>query len=303
MKKRALPTILLALVGAVFLVSCGGGTGLNPDPKVRTVPDVTSIKVERFVTDEQKKEEKSKPVYYSGKVTLTLTGTNLDQELTVRFTKCVNLEEVADSATALERVYTCTLRGVGYLPIEVLTTNELSRIWISKIYIPLPQVAINTNQGSFTFELYPDSAPKTVDNFLQYVSEKFYTNTLFHRVIASVMIQGGGFDAELQAKATHDPIKLERTGMSNLRGTIAMARTTDSDSATSQFFINVADNTALDTLNGGYAVFGTLISSASTFQSVLDKLDTIAAVPTQTVGTHADVPVTPVIISDITQKQ
>lgn len=307
MEKRLVPTTLLAFFAAVFLASCGGGLGLSPDPAIKTVPDVTAVRVERFVVSEEQKSDKGKPLYYSGKVTLTLTGKNLDQELTVRFPKCLGLEEVAGSATALERVYTCTLRGVGFLTIEVLTTAELNRLWISKIFIPLPAISINTNMGSLVFELDAERAPQTVDNFLRYAHEGFYANTIFHRVVPSVLAEGGGFDTNLRAKATHEPIKLERSGLSNLRGTIAMARTAEPDSATSQFFINVADNTALDTRNSGYTVFGKLIILGRQTQKDIDaqfaRLDAIAAMPTQTVGAHPDVPITPVIIEDVEQKE
>ena len=125
------------------------------------------------------------------------------------------------------------------------------------------EVNIETTAGSFVIQLYPDKAPITVANFKQYVKEGFYDNTIFHRIIAGFMVQGGGMDTNGNQKATHAPIKLEsNNGLSNTIGTVAMARTSDDNSATSQFFINVADNNFLDygVRDNGYAVFGKVIS-------------------------------------------
>lgn len=163
---------------------------------------------------------------------------------------------------------------------------------------PYPQVTMVTTKGTIVVELYPLNAPVTVANFLQYVTDGFYTNKIFHRVISNFVIQGGGFDAQLSLAANRPPIALEVcNGLSNTRGTIAMARTSVLNSATSQFFINVVDNTALDTNGGGYAVFGKVVSG-------LDVVDLIKAVPTQTVnGFGADVPVTPITITSATKTQ
>ena len=128
-----------------------------------------------------------------------------------------------------------------------------------------PQVKFATSAGDFVVEVYPDKAPKTVENFLAYAREGFYSGTIFHRVIDGFMIQGGGFTAGFQQKPTRAPIPNEAdNGLKNLRGTIAMARTSDPGSATAQFFINVKDNPALDyrasTPQGwGYAVFGKVV--------------------------------------------
>lgn len=125
------------------------------------------------------------------------------------------------------------------------------------------KVELETTMGNIVIELYPDKAPITVANFKQYVNEGFYDNTIFHRIIAGFMVQGGGFDTEGNQKSTHAPIKLEsQNGLSNDIGTVAMARTNVPDSATSQFFINVADNTFLNygVRDDGYTVFGKVIS-------------------------------------------
>ena len=162
------------------------------------------------------------------------------------------------------------------------------------------KVLIKTNLGEMTVELYPDKAPKTVENFLAYVNGKFYDGTVFHRVIDNFMIQGGGFTPDLRQKATRPAIANEaKNGLSNSRGTLAMARTGDPNSATAQFLINVVDNPRLDytsDANGstwGYCVFGKVISG-------LDVVDKIKAVPTGAQGPFkSDVPTTPVVIEKI----
>jgi len=159
------------------------------------------------------------------------------------------------------------------------------------------QVVVLTTLGSITIELKPDDAPITVANFVRYVDDGFYDGddglggTTFHRVIDGFMVQGGGFNLAGTQKSTHGPITNEASnGLSNLRGTVAMARTSDPDSATSQFFINHIDNTFLDLSadNAGYAVFGEVIAG-------MDVVDAIA-----TVATDAnDVPVEPVVMDDV----
>jgi len=162
-----------------------------------------------------------------------------------------------------------------------------------------PQVKLTTTMGDIVLELYPDKAPATVANFLQYVKDGYYNGTVFHRVISTFMIQGGGMDANLKAKSTRAPIKNEAdNGLKNEPYTVAMARTSDPNSATSQFFINVANNQPLNhtakTPSGwGYAVFGRVIQG----QDVVDK---IKAVPTGRQGMYADVPTTPVTITQAT---
>ena len=155
-----------------------------------------------------------------------------------------------------------------------------------------PQVEFKTNMGTIVLELYPDRAPETVKNFQQYVKSGFYKGTVFHRVIPGFMIQGGGFTADLQHKPSREPIKNEaNNGLKNAVGTIAMARTSDPHSATSQFFINVVDNPPLDYREGnvGYAVFGKVTSG-------MDVVQKIATVPTTARPPHQNVPVKPVVI-------
>jgi len=155
-----------------------------------------------------------------------------------------------------------------------------------------PQVLLETSKGVITLELYPDKAPVTVENFLAYVDSGFYDGTVFHRVIPKFMIQGGGFTPDMRKKQTRPPIKNEAgNGLRNSRGTIAMARTQEIDSATSQFFINIADNTFLDhgVRDFGYAVFGSVIAG-------MDVVDRIAGVRTGVLGRYQDVPLEPVVI-------
>ena len=159
-----------------------------------------------------------------------------------------------------------------------------------------PQVEIKTNMGRITLELYPDKAPQTVENFLQYVKSGFYDGTIFHRVIPNFMIQGGGFTPAFVQKKTRGPVKNEAgNGLKNTVGTVAMARTSDPDSATAQFFINIADNDFLNftapTQQGhGYAVFGKVVKG----MDVVEKIARVATGPGQ--APHSDVPLKPVII-------
>lgn len=159
-----------------------------------------------------------------------------------------------------------------------------------------PKVLLDTSKGEIVLELYPDKAPDTVKNFLDYVDAKFYDGTIFHRVIPNFMIQGGGFTDDMKQKPTQAPIKNEAdTGIKNDRGTIAMARTGDPHSATGQFFINTVDNDFLNHKNKtpqgwGYAAFGKVIKG-------MDTVDAISAVKTSNRGSYQDVPVEAVVIS------
>ncbi|WP_350341573.1 peptidylprolyl isomerase [Desulfoferula mesophila] len=159
-----------------------------------------------------------------------------------------------------------------------------------------PVVKLQTSMGDIEIELYPDKAPKTVENFLNYVNKGFYNGTVFHRVINGFMVQGGGLNDKMQLKATDKPIQNEAdNGLKNDEYTVAMARTMDPNSATAQFFINVTDNDFLnfkskDAQGWGYAVFGKVIKG-------MDVVDKIKTVETTTKGMHQDVPVTPVVIN------
>lgn len=159
-----------------------------------------------------------------------------------------------------------------------------------------PVVLLETTSGDILIELFPDKAPKTVENFLTYVDEGFYNNTIFHRVIPGFMIQGGGMDARMREKATHEPVSNEAdNGLKNERGSLAMARTSDPHSASAQFFINLVDNDFLNfrapTVDGwGYCVFGSVTEG-------MEVVDKIAKVKTKTVGIHENVPTDMVMIT------
>jgi len=159
------------------------------------------------------------------------------------------------------------------------------------------KVKLATSAGDIVIELDAAKAPKSVDNFMKYVKAGQYSGTVFHRVIPGFMIQGGGMTADLKEKATRAPIPLEsQNGLSNVRGSVAMARTGDPNSATAQFFINVNDNVRLDGSKAGvdgYAVFGKVISG-------MDVVEKIRAVPTGSKGPYDDVPTTPITINKAT---
>lgn len=165
-----------------------------------------------------------------------------------------------------------------------------------------PKVQFITSEGNFVVEVYPDKAPKTVDNFLQYVKDKHYDGTIFHRVINNFMVQGGGFDASYAQKPTRAPVvhegreALAKGGDKNVPGTLAMARTNDPNSASSQFFINVKDNDFLNPTPDafGYTVFGKVVSG-------MEVVNKIKSVPTGAAGPfRSDVPKTPIVIKSAT---
>jgi peptidyl-prolyl cis-trans isomerase A (cyclophilin A) len=163
-----------------------------------------------------------------------------------------------------------------------------------------PKVKFTTTAGDIVVEVYPDKAPKTVANFLQYVKDKHYDGTIFHRVIDRFMVQAGGMDRNMVEKKTRAPVQHEgrdafAKGLKNEVGTLAMARTNDPDSATAQFFINVNDNAFLDPKQGnpGYTVFGRVVSG-------MDVVEKIKGVQTGNAGMHQNVPLAPVVITSAT---
>jgi cyclophilin family peptidyl-prolyl cis-trans isomerase len=166
----------------------------------------------------------------------------------------------------------------------------------SNLFAKHPVVVMETNMGAIEIELNQEKAPITVANFLSYVKDKFYDGLIFHRVINGFMIQGGGFDPKMNEKPTKSPIKNEaKNGLKNVSGSIAMARTSDPDSASSQFFINVHDNTSLDypSPDGhGYAVFGKVVSG-------MHVVERIKMVKTGSLGGHENVPMDTVLIKKV----
>ncbi len=259
-----------ALAIALAMVGCGG-------------LETTTISYDRLM--------------YGNLTTFTITGVNLDKGLLLSTTACPSPQQVT-GGTATQQTFTCTITSTGPVTISVVGGNVV----LHKIdaNIPVPQVAIKTTLGDMLFELDPVKAPITSLNFMRYVNNGYYNNLIFHRVIPNFVVQGGGYDANMVGPNTLAPIKLESgNGLSNLRGTLAMARLDAADSATSQFYVNVVDNLSLDKsdTNSGYAVFGKVISG-------MDTVDAIAAVPTATTASGvADVPVTPVVMTSVVQTQ
>jgi len=188
------------------------------------------------------------------------------------------------------------------LALTAIASTAIFSIALTAQADVLPQVKFATSAGDFVVELYPDKAPKTVENFLQYVRDKHYDGTIFHRVIPNFMVQGGGFDVKYAQKATRAPVvhegrqALEKGGPRNVPGTLAMARTNDPQSATAQFFINVNDNSFLNpsARDYGYTVFGQVVSGMAT-------IDKIKSTPTGSAGPFpSDVPKTPILINSAT---
>jgi peptidyl-prolyl cis-trans isomerase A (cyclophilin A) len=187
-----------------------------------------------------------------------------------------------------------TRRGASALLAAILTTTSLTMLPLStQAQTAAPKVRMTTSMGDIVLELNPAKAPKTVENFLQYVNDKHYDGTVFHRVIGNFMIQGGGFTPDMQQKPTKAPIPLEAgNGLKNDRGAVAMARTSNPNSATSQFFINTVDNASLNAPmpdGHGYAVFGKVVSG-------MDVVEKIRAVAVGDQGMHQNVPRTPITI-------
>lgn len=232
-------------------------------------------------------------------VSFTVVGPNLDKGITFTAPGCASVAEQA-GGTATERVYTCKPSIVGNLTVTVTGGGTVLRT--ITVFVPQPQMTISTringvSQPGIVVELYPSNAPLSVNNILEYVNAGFYSNLIFHRVVPNFVVQGGGFSPEMVQASTRAPIKLEvPNGLSNLRGTVAMARTAEANSATSQFFINTADNLTLDTVGGGYAVFGKVISG-------METVDAISAVPRSTVEGAEEEPAVTVLISSVTQTQ
>ncbi|MBT4668248.1 MAG: hypothetical protein HOC17_01755, partial [Candidatus Ruthia sp.] len=208
-----------------------------------------------------------------------LSGTPLNADVGLIDIKVTRTDTAGESAT-------------DTFVLTVVNTND------APVAATSPQITMNTSLGTIVFELNAELAPITVENILDYVNSDFYDDTLFHRVIPDFMVQGGGFTTGMVNSPTNDPIILESdNGLSNLRGAIAMARTSTPDSATSQFFINLVDNSFLDyqsVSNPGYAVFGEVVSG-------LSVIDSIAQVSTTTVGGYQNVPLTDVVISSFQQ--
>lgn len=234
---------------------------------------------------------------YGKTATLAVVGSGLDYGLNLVAPGCSALSELAGSS-ATQRQYSCKVNVATTLTVSAQRTDGTTALGVA-LPVPDPQLTMVTSMGTIVLELNPAKAPITVNNFLRYANDGFYSSLLFHRVISTFMIQGGGFTTGPAYKAsTYVPIKLEsNNGLSNVRGSVAMARTNVADSATSQFFINVVDNLFLNYANvnsPGYAVFGKVVQG-------MDVVDLIRVVPTATRSGMADVPVSDVLIQSVTQ--
>ena len=269
---------LISLCAAV-LAGCGGSSPLP-----------TAV-----VTDIQANQLK-----YGQPTQFTITGNLLDNEINVSVQNCKGLALVA-GGTSTSKTVSCTISSVGSGAVSLEAKSVDGSILKSVSFdVPSPQVTLATNLGTLKLELNPTAAPLTVGNFLQYVNDKFYDNTIIHRIVtSSIFVAQGGWltPAPVVQAGQRAAIALEvGKGLSNLKGSIAMARSSDLNSATSQFYFNLADNTGLDTANGGYAVFGKIISG-------IEVLDEMLKIKTTAAYGLADFPVSSVIVLSASQTQ
>ena len=271
-----MPHLKLVLISlAVLLSSCGGGSDF--------LPTITGVKPQTL--------------QYGKLATIYLGGKDLRSNLVVETNgACTNPSFAANSTTEV-LILNCNLKVTGDLTLIVKTDAGVV-INTTTLTVPLPQVSIVTSAGSIVLELDPIAAPITVNNFLNYANSGFYRNTLFHRVISGFMIQGGGYTTGMVKKeGLKEPIVLEsNNGLTNIRGTVAMARTSAPNSAASEFFINHVDNLFLNynSTNPGYAVFGKVIQG-------MDVVDAIASKPTTASNGFSDVPLEDITMTSALQ--
>jgi len=267
--------LFLGFALALLIAGCGGGTGFQPT--------ITGVKPETL--------------QYGKSATIYLGGKDLRSNMVVETNgACIN-PSFASSSTTDMLVLNCTVKVFGNFTLNIKTADGVV-VNTTSMTVPNPHVSILTSLGSIVLELNPTAAPITVSNFLNYANSGFYNNTLFHRVMAEFVIQGGGYTTGMVKKeGQKDPIVLEsKNGLSNLRGTVAMARVgNEANSATSEFFINHVDNLYLDTSAGGYAVFGKVV------QGLEDVVDIIASKPTGTFKDFANVPLDDIQIIEVSQ--
>lgn len=268
--------LLLLTVFTLLLSACGGG-GDNQQ--------ITQVKIGTLALGK--------------KAVILVAGQDLRFDMRVETGVCTDPTFDPKSEPRLATI-NCTVTALGEQPITIFGSSG-QVLYKGTLTVRQPRVILVTSKGSITMELAPETAPLSVLNFLYYVNQGYYSNTLFHRVIPGFVAQGGGFTTGMVKKAGQiAPIALESNkGLSNLRGTVAMARTNVPNSATSEFFVNLADNTFLDyqtAASPGYAVFGKVIDGMAV-------VDAIAAVQTQMVNGFSDVPVEDVTIQLVLQTQ
>ena len=262
---------------AIFLGACGGGSSFDPV--------VTQIRAQSL--------------RYGQSVVIEVAGKYMRNDMIADTGTCTN--PTFGTASSPDRaILNCKVTATGPLPITIKSANGALLYSGTLIVLP-PQVTLITSNGNVVMELNAAAVPTTVNNFLSYVSTGYYGRTLFHRVISGFVIQGGGYTAGVVKKPGQGaPIALESNkGLLNTRSTLAMARTSVSDSATSEFFINLVDNPSLDYQNPaspGYAVFGKVVQG-------MEVVDAIAAMATTVVNGFANVPTTDVTILFAVQTQ
>lgn len=281
MNLSSLPSIFKFWATAALLSllsACGGSDGFQPV--------VTGVKVQSAA--------------YGKTATIYIGGKDLRSYLTVDTQGACTNPSFASNSTTDTLVLNCAVSKTGDFALAI-KTPEGQTIYTSTVSVPMPQVSLFTSKGNITLELDPLAAPLSVNNFLNYVNKGFYRGTLFHRVIPNFVVQGGGYTTGMVKKSGQaSPIELESNkGLSNLRGSLAMARTYLPNSATSEFYINLKDNVSLDyknAANPGYAVFGKVIQG-------LEVVDAMALEPTGVVGSFSDVPLTDITLSLALQTQ
>ena len=256
---------------ALLMAGCGGGTGFQPT--------ITGVKPETL--------------QYGKTATIYLGGKDLRSNMVVDTNgACIN-PSFASNSTTDTLVLNCLVKLAGNFTLTIKTEAGVV-VNTTSLTVPNPQVGILTSLGNIVMELDPAAAPITVNNFLSYANSGFYSNTLFHRVMSGFVIQGGGYTTGMVKKeGQKDPIVLEsNNGLSNLRGTVAMARTNVPDSATSEFFINHVDNLFLNysTTSAGYAVFGKVVQG-------MDVVDAIAAKATGMLNGEKSLPLEEITIT------
>ena len=274
---------------SALLAACGGGGGGATENRVASVSAVTA----------------DTPPSYDNLATFSVSGANLDLGVTASATGCTGPAVLA-GGTATAMKVTCTPSRDGEITVSLNTTTG-TLLKSTAFIVPKPQVRMTTSAGNLLIELEPAKAPITVKNFLAYVQDGFYVNTVFHRIISTFMAQGGGFNfgTTYTAKpATRPAIVLEKTtatGLSNTAKTIAMARTSAPDSATSQFFINLVDNAFLNAQGSadgnGYAVFGTVVSTTDVNSDA--TLTALKAVQVVSNGSEVSLPLSPPVITAV----
>jgi len=275
--KKISPWILITLL-SLLLVACSGG-GQDPSPVV------SEVQVDQL--------------RYGQTSTFKLLGVNLKQDFQVSITQCMNLQ-VLPGGTDLEQHVSCRPNKVGTLEVTPKTMQGVAML-VQAFEIPNPQVKMSTNFGDLWIELNPDAAPVTVDNFLKYVNANFYNATVFHRLIPQFVIQGGWLNSEMFEKpgASGSIVLESNSGLKNTRGSIAMARGSIPNSATTQFYFNLVDNPKLDYQNEGspgYAVFGKIVNG-------LGVLDIMTQISTASLYGLDNVPTSNIRINSAVQIQ